>query len=149
MQQLSMICRGCGATIPLIGKVCPHCQRDKTADAEASSRAFLIIAGGSAVGLALGFAFADGIIAAFGVAIVGAIIGGFVAVVVSLASSNSLKESLPPEVRVSPGSSTAADSVKQDLDAESRLSSLEALRTKGLVTTEEYVAKRSEILRSL
>ncbi len=149
MEQLTMICRGCGKTIPLIGKVCPHCQRDKTADAEEHSRSYLIIMGGCIVGLILGFAVTDGFLANIAGAFVGTFVGGLIAMVVSLATGSSKTESQPPEVRIAQQSKTSQESQAPEPSAEARLSNLETLRAKGMVSPEEYAEKRSEILRSL
>lgn len=149
MPQLTMTCLGCGKTISLIGKVCPHCQRDKTADAEEQGRIYLLVLAGAAIGLVLGFALSDGLVAQVAGGFVGTLLGGLVAMLVSFATGKPLRESQPPEVRFASRSTPDDGPSRQEPDVGTRLSNLEVLRHKGLITAEEYASKRSEILRSV
>jgi len=112
-----MKCSGCGASIPIKGTVCPHCQRDKTADkkvlqnVQAASR--------------------------FSAALVASLLGRFRALQLEQSSPCSWifrsKGTKPPEV-VPVGLSVAVTSVGSDGDTSRQLTELESLRKSGMVS---------------
>lgn len=146
-----MTCRGCGEKISVIGKVCPHCLRDKTTDAADDSRAFLFGAGFALLGVLLGVALPSTFLGK----LLGAFLGVFVGLIVGMAlawiSSKPSPPSLPPEVRVTPQSSRGSlEAVQSSIGtAGERLEQLRSLRDKELISEEEYAAQRQEILKSI
>jgi len=146
-----MICRGCGQKISFLGKVCPHCQRDKTADAEADSRLMLITFGFGFSGALIGYVVSDGFLNEIVATFIGMITGSIVGLLFAFIVAEASKPSLPPEVRIQP-EAKVEDTIKKrsfDPDIESRLVTLQELREKSLITPDEYTAKRAQILSSI
>jgi hypothetical protein len=114
--------------------VCPHCQRDKTADKKVIQN----IQGLTLVGGIAGF---------FAGSIAGAVIGAILAFVVAKLIFRS-KGTKPPEV-VPVGLALAASPVECGGDTGRRLAELESLRKTGLVSDSEYSSKRRAILDAL
>lgn len=135
-----MLCSGCGKDIPFAGQVCPFCQRDKTQDQGNYSVLYIVILVSGGIGYLIGGFM--GFLWGLGV---GMVLG----VIIVLSSSNT--SSQPPAVRVVPPEPDTPSS-KHDDDigtVEKRLTDLEALRSKGLITDEEFQAKRQKVLDQL
>ena len=129
-----MRCFGCGKEIPFAGDVCPYCHRDKSKDQ--TTHALLVVC--VVIGGAIGY-FANDFMGFF----VGALIGGAVGVVVALFNAASAP-SKPPEVRVV--SESASSTSKPESDIVRRLTDLDALKTRGLISESEWAEKRKSIL---
>ena len=130
-----MRCFGCGKEIPFTGDVCPYCHRDKSKDQ--TTHALLVI--GVVIGGAIGY-FANDFMGFF----VGAAIGGAVGVVAALVNATSTPSSKPPQVRVVTESTPSTD--KPESDIVRRLTDLDALKARGLITEIEWAEKRKAIL---
>ena len=129
-----MRCSGCGKEIPFAGDVCPYCQRDKSADQ--GTHALLVIS--IVIGGAIGYFAND-----FMGFIVGAIIGGVAGILMALFNGAS-QTSKPPEVRVTSESSPITK--KPESDLAKRLTSLDDLKARGLISESEWAEKRQSIL---
>ena len=132
-----MRCSGCGKDIPFDGKVCPHCQRDKSGDQTAHVLMVIVIVACAGVGYLV-----NGFVGALVGAVIGAIGGGILGGVVAAS-----QKSAPPEVRIS--SDTTAVTPTSRSGVASRLVELDSLRAQGLITQDEWEEKRSAILREL
>jgi len=151
-----MICRGCGSQIPIAGKVCPHCQRDKTADVAYDTRYFFFALGFGVLGAIIGAMIGGrsgflGQMAGVFVGVIVGTVGGLIGALVTTKSSP--QASKPPEVRIAPPDALPVPAGPQEVAsadlAEQRLSRLDALRAKGLITDQEHEAKREAILNTL
>lgn len=139
-----MICSGCGKDIPFAGAVCPYCQRDKRGDQRftAITMAWGVI--GILVGSVIGSLSSekDG-------SVVPMFAGGFIGLVIgfifALARNAGTQRTQPPEVRIARRSGRK-DIARVGPDIASRLETLEALRSKGLISEAEFDAKRASIL---
>lgn len=141
-----MHCSGCGKHIPFGGAVCPFCQRDKSSDQT------IHIAG--VVGMCIGGTVGSWI-GGFGGMVVGAIVIGFLVVIIGAASGgHSAKK--PPRVRIdrnepAVASVAGAKASKMNLpnDPATRLERLNALRDQGAITEDEYKERRTVIIAAL
>ena len=128
-------CSGCGKKIPELGKVCPYCHRDKSADVAAQGAGVIAMMIGGAIGYAIG---------GFG----GMLIGGFALGIIAAIITQK-----PPEVRIAkdrlPASPNASSSTHTAAEPMTRLARLEALRASGVITEAEYVEQRAAIIKSL
>jgi len=129
-----MRCFGCGKEIPFAGEVCPYCQRDKSADQ--GTHAIIVIC--LVIGGAIGYFVND-----FTGFIVGALIGAVIGAVGGLANAISTK-SKPPEVRLMSESAPKID--KQESEIVRRLTAIDELKAKGLISESEWAEKRQSIL---
>jgi hypothetical protein len=122
-----MRCSGCGKDVPFGGSVCPYCQRDKSQDQNYTIVAFIFGTVGGAIGY---FAFDFW----------GAICGFFIGCIAAAALTLSGKTD-PPKVQVADSKPVPADSPISD-----KLAQLKRLHEDGLLTDEEFSAKKSDIL---
>ena len=132
-----MLCSGCGKDIPFNGSICPHCQRDKSGDQ--TFHVFAIV--GMLIGGAIGYAI-GGILWALG--------GGFLGVLL-MAIFAMPKTPPAPEVRITNRETQAVKptslSPKPEISTpEKRLRDLDNLRKEGLISEQEFEAKRTEVL---
>ncbi len=133
-----MLCSDCGKDIPFHGSVCPHCQRDKSGDQTFQVFAIIGMLIGGAVGYAIG-----GILWALGGGFLGALLMGIFAMP---------KKPPAPEVRIEKPSETATNTVekpKATSKVDRRLRDLEELRKDGLISEDEYIEKRNEIVSQI
>jgi len=150
MAELTMICMGCGKTIPLIGAVCPHCHRDKRADAQAQTigKGYAMI--GAIVGGVIGGFTGSLGSGGFGTSLIllflGIVLGGFIGAVAAPKPTTSPP---PPEVRVAELSEQVPTLPEPANQVEARLVALNKLKAGGLITDEEFEAKRKVILEAL
>ena len=143
MSQATMTCRGCGTKIPLVGIVCPHCQRDKRAQrAEEDVIALWCICGGI-LGLVVGL-----VVGGFGAVFLGIVGGGIVggAACLFAGASGVPSPSTPPSVRVEAEVAPPLAVQARPMDVEARLAIVQTLRDKGLITEAELSLKRRSIL---
>lgn len=138
-----MRCSGCGKDIPFAGEVCPHCQREKSGDQTAT----VVIGIGLLLGGTLGYAIGD---------FAGMLIGGFICATVfaiPATASAQKKAKRAPRVRIDDPSPTPRPTNSSNLASlntvEVRLARLEDLRAKGVITTDEYLKRRQEIISLL
>lgn len=139
-----MRCSGCGKDIPFGGEVCPYCQREKAGDQATT----IAVAIGMIVGGVVGYMIGE---------FIGMLIGGFVcgvAFAIPAAGSAQKKAKLAPRVRLdnpAPVQRPAQSIVQQapSNSIEARLERLHDLRAKDLITAEEYLARRQEIIQSI
>lgn len=134
-----MRCSGCGKDIPFNGDVCPYCQRDKSADQAQHGMMVLLIA----IGVGIGWFVADikGMLWGGGIAMV-------IAIVIGITDAAKRTPTKPPQVRVAP-EPTSTPAPPQAKTIQQRLAELDMLRKEGLITDEEFHAKRQAILDSL
>lgn len=131
-----MICSGCGKDIPFSGKVCPHCQRDKSKDQQTQ---FYGLVFGFTVG-GVGY-----LINGLGAALIGFIVGSVGGII--LAAMSGSDRSPPPEVRIVEASQSPT--VDTAGEPAARLARLEELRSRGLISEVEFNSKRQQIIDSL
>lgn len=129
-----MHCSGCGKQIPFAGQVCPHCQRDKSADQQRHAISMIGIFVGGVIGYAVNEIMG---------AIVGGSIGGAAAMFLPLAGT---EKSVPPEVRIQEKTELPSPSKPNSAD---RLAELSLLKDKGLISEEEFSDKKNKILAEL
>jgi predicted lipid-binding transport protein (Tim44 family) len=135
-----MHCSGCGKNLPFAGQVCPHCQRDKSADQSST-----VIAG---VALLFG-GFIGNLIGGFGGMIIGGLALALIAVVATMGSTTKAAKK-PPRVRVEPAPTLPPTSTVKPSDAATeRLARLDRLRDTGAITDEEYSQQRKAVIASL
>ena len=136
-----MLCSGCGKDIPFVGQVCPFCQRDKTKDQGNQTLLVIMLIVGGGIGYLIG-GF-KGLLWGLGV---GMVLGVIISV-----SNASAATSKAPEVRVVPPEPAPASPAPVDETSavQKRLTDLEGLRSKGLISDDEFQAKRQKILDDL
>lgn len=125
-----MLCSGCGKDIPFYGAVCPYCQRDKSKDKAFTENSFAFGIIGAVIGYFI-FGF-------WGV--LGGLFIGFV--IAALTSGNSTE---PPEVQTTHPPAPQIPPPTDD-SVEVKLTQLKQLHEQGLITSEEFSRKKSEIL---
>lgn len=137
-----MRCSGCGKEIPFSGKVCPYCHRDKSADQQVHA----VVIGITVVCMGLGYLFGG-----FLGMLIGGGIGVVIAVGVTVSSSGKAEAaSQPQQVRLAPESTASPVAPhQQPKTTQQRLAELEMLRKEGLITEDEFAAKRQAVLDSL
>lgn len=141
----NMHCSGCGKNIPFGGQACPYCKRDKSSDQTATVAGVIAMMVGG---------FFGNLVAGFGGMIVGAFSLGIVAAIVSqLGKANTAKKT--PRARVDPVPTIPAPKpvAPQPLPAssgiEDRLRRLNSLKSRGLITEEEYDIKLAAIIATI
>jgi hypothetical protein len=137
----NMHCSDCGKNIPFGGQVCPYCKRDKSGDQTATVAGVIAMMAGGFFGNVLG---------GLGGMIVGAFSLGLVAAIVSqVGKGNTAKR--PPPVQVDPVPSKPTSSKPLPIPAtiEDRLRRLDSLRSRGLITEEEYGVQRAAIIAAI
>ena len=107
--------------------------------------------GFGAVGAFLGYLLSNGFFGQIAGISIGMICGLIVGAIFAFLNAKVPTPSLPPEVRISPNANAVESHEESQiaLTIESRLSKLDALKVKGLVSSEEYAKKREKILNSL
>jgi hypothetical protein len=128
---MSVECSNCGEQVPYAGQVCPFCGHDKSDDKRSAWTQFI----SGLVGLAIGFMTFDNVL----FALLCFFPGYFAGAVYGLFASGKKK---PPQAPVAPPTPRAAtnDTV------ENKLAQLKKMHEQGLLTAEEYAAKKADVL---
>lgn len=134
-----MNCSGCGSEIPVFGKVCPHCLRDKSSD----RIAHVAMSAGGLAGLALG-EWHGGLWWVLGCAVLGVVIAS--GILSALGFQDTTKRAPLVATNASIAGAVAASTAD---DFGKKLSALEAARKGGLVSETEYSTAKARILSSL
>ena len=137
-----MKCLSCGEEISLIAKVCPHCHRDTKASNDAQGAMF----GLAVIGAIIGYIINDLFGAFIGAIIVGGVGGGIAYIVYQ--SKYDREAASVKLVNDCIENAGAEKENKVGTHAE-RIEVLVDLKSRGLITDDEYNERRSKIINDL
>jgi len=131
-----MQCSGCGAEISIAGSVCPFCGRDKSDDKSYEWSKFV----GGVFGLVVGLTYYGGLVGFAGGALAGYFAGAVLGMILRARAAKPARVQRPPEPAKTPAAAPA------DASVAGKLAQLKQMHGEGLLTDDEYAAKKADVL---